>query len=168
LKSKRIVIISIVVLLAAAIILWLINDSSINREGAGTVIAFTEGGEVVFEADLEYMKSLESEKLNVVIRSSGSKPVEAEYIGVRLMSVLDEKYISWSDKKQVLVKGIDGYVTALSVEELEKKDIYITYEMNGQPLKSKEKNGSGPYQLVIPDDPYSQRWCKFVCEVEVK
>ena len=166
-KSRNIVLISIMILVAAVIFLWLLYDNGINREGAGTIINFTVNGETIFEADMEYIKSFESKTIDVVIRSSGKKPVEAEYTGVLLSNLLRDMHIGLDGKTQVVVKGLDGYMIALSTSEIE-KDIYIAYEMNGEPLKSKEKNGNGPYQLIMPEDPFSQRWCKYICEVEVK
>lgn len=167
-KSKRIVIISVIVLLLAVVVLWFLNGGGANRAGTDAVISFAVDGEVVAEADMEYVKSMEGKTFKTVIRSSGKKPEEAEYTGVLLKDLLDDRNVNPDGKKQILIKGIDGYMTALSVSELEDEKIYIAYELNGEALKSKEKNGNGPFQLVIPSDPFSQRWCKFVCEVEVK
>jgi len=167
-KSRNIVLISVIVLFTAVIILWFINDNGITREGAGTIIHFTANGEIIYEADMEYIKSFESETINAVIRSSGKKPVEAEYTGVLLTSLLGDMNIDIDGIAQIVVKGMDGYMIAIAIEEIKKDNIYIAYEMNGEPLKPREKNGNGPYQLLMPDDPDSQRWCKYVCEVEVK
>ncbi|MCL1982202.1 MAG: molybdopterin-dependent oxidoreductase [Clostridiales bacterium] len=156
------------ILLLAAACLWLFSGGGLAGPDTGSVIAFKEGGETVSEADLGFIRGFDSATFKATIRSSGQKPAEAEYTGVLLMDLLDGMGISLDGKKQVTVKGADGYAWAISVSEFDEKDIYIAYKMNGELLKPKIKNGDGPFQLVIPGDYFSQRWCKYVCEVEVK
>lgn len=167
-KSTKIVTLSIIALFIATVCLWFLTGSNINREGGGEIIVITENGETVAEVNLEYIRSFDSETFETVIRSSINKPEDVEYTGVLLKSLIEGKEISLDDKTRLIVKGLDGYMTAISIEEFEKKDIYIAYEMNKKPIKPREQNGYGPFQLVIPGDPFSQRWCKFVCEVEIK
>ena len=167
-RQTKIVILSVAVLFAATVCLWFINDSGINRTGGGAVINITENGEFFAEAGMEYVKGLESETIGATIRSSGNKPVDVEYKGVPLKLFLECLGINLDGRENVIVKGVDGYMALLSMEELEQKDIYIAYEMDGKALKPREQGGYGPFQLVIPGDPFSQRWCKYVCEVEVK
>jgi len=166
-KSTKIVTFSIFVLLIVTACLWVINDGSIHRV-VGGVIVISEDGEMISEVDLEYLKGLESETFKAVIRSSGNKPVEVEYTGVFLKTILEDKKIKLDDKTRIIVKGVDGYMASLSMEEFERKEIYLAYAMDGKPIKSREQGGYGPFQLVIPGDAFSQRWCKYVCEVEIK
>ena len=167
-KSTKIVSISIAALFLVTAGLWLINGGGVADEDTGAVILFKEDGVVITEADLEYVKSLNSFTFETVIRSSGQKPAGAEYTGVFLKDLLAGTGIPLDGKKQVTVKGADGYAWTIALSELEEKDVYIVFEMNGKPLKSKIQNGDGPFQLVIPGDRFSQRWCKYVCEVDVK
>ena len=164
-KSTTIVLVSVILLFIATAALWFINGGGARYDGDGSVIVFSDNGDTVCEADLEYIKGFDAEKFETTIRSSVLKPTDVEYKGVLLKNLFSVMGISLEDKTRVVVKGIDGYQAFLSMEELDKKDIYIAYEMDGKPLKPKEKGGFGPFQLVIPGDPYSQRWCKFVCEV---
>jgi hypothetical protein len=46
--------------------------------------------------------------------------------------------------------------------------VYIVYAIDNKPLGKKEDGGAGPFELVIKNDPFSQRWCKFVSEVEIQ
>jgi len=155
-------------LLIASVALWYITiGAGIGRDTDET-IAFTRGGEVFFEASLKYIKGFPQETFETVIRSSVLKPVKVEYTGVSLPELLAGMDADIDEISRIIVKGSDGYMTSVSRAELDKKDIYIAYEMDGKPLKPREKNGYGPYQLVILGDPYSQRWCKYVYEVEVQ
>ena len=166
-KAFQIVAVSVAVLLVLSVTLWFVYVGAAGGDTDET-IAFTHGGEVFFEAGLDYIKGFESVTFETVIRSSVLKPTKVEYTGVRLLDLLNDMNVDLNGKKSIIVKGSDGYMTGVSFEELNKKDIYIAYEMDGKPLKPREKNGYGPYQLVIPGDPYSQRWCKYIYEVEVE
>ncbi|MDZ7837619.1 MAG: hypothetical protein U5N58_06515 [Actinomycetota bacterium] len=46
--------------------------------------------------------------------------------------------------------------------------MYIAIEKDGQPLGDKDSGGSGPYQIIVKKDTFSQRWCKFLVELELK
>ena len=69
----------------------------------------------------------------------------------------------------VIAKAIDGYNVAYEVAEVQDEDnIFIAIARDGKPLGSKSTGGSGPYQLIVSKDAFSQRWCKFVIELEIK
>src|SRR6056297_1410291 len=68
-----------------------------------------------------------------------------------------------------VVKEVDGYTVALTAKEVKVDDnVYLVYQSDGKPLKGKKEGGTGPYRLVIKNDQFGQRWCKFVTEVNVK
>lgn len=108
----------------------------------------------------------ESTVFPAVVRSSGKKPVETEYEGVELLTILDFFNIDTNDIEKVTFNATDGYMIILKMEEVEEsKNMYLTYKRDGKPLKSKERGGNGPFQLVIRRDPFSQRWIKHVDEI---
>ena len=45
------------------------------------------------------------------------------------------------------------------------RNVYLTFERDGEYLKSKKQGGNGPFQLVIRKDSFSQRWIKHVDEI---
>ncbi|MTI54747.1 hypothetical protein [Geosporobacter ferrireducens] len=101
-----------------------------------------------------------------VVRSSGQKPVETSYKGIELSKLFSSLDIELSNIEKVTFNAADGYRVILSIEELkEPGNTYLTFERNGAHLKSKKQGGSGPFQLVIRRDPFSQRWIKHVDEI---
>lgn len=62
--------------------------------------------------------------------------------------------------------GISAYLNSDYV--LDDDNIYLAYMMDGEPLKSREDGGSGPYQIIIRKDQFSQRWAKYVLEIELQ
>lgn len=101
-----------------------------------------------------------------VVRSSGSKPVETEYKGIELTKLFDSLNVDITSYSKVTFNASDGYRIILSMEEIkEPSNVYLTFERDGEILKSKKQGGNGPFQLVIRRDPFSQRWIKHVNEI---
>lgn len=101
-----------------------------------------------------------------VVRSSGSKPVETEYKGIELTKLFDSLNVDITNYSKVTFNASDGYRIILSMEEIkEPSNVYLTFERDGEILKSKKQGGNGPFQLVIRRDPFSQRWIKHVNEI---
>ena len=104
-----------------------------------------------------------------VVRSSGKKPVETEYKGIELKILFDTLNIDISKYEKVAFNASDGYRVILSVEEInEPSNVYVTFERDGELLKSKSSGGNGPFQLVIRRDPFSQRWIKHVYKITLE
>jgi hypothetical protein len=103
-----------------------------------------------------------------VLRSSGEKPVETEYKGIEMKILLASLGISSKDTDRITFNATDGYRVILDMDEvLEPNNVYLVFERDGELLKSKKKGGSGPYQLVIRTDSFSQRWVKNVDEIVI-
>lgn len=104
-----------------------------------------------------------------VVRSSGKKPVETEYKGIELSTFFSSLGIDTSGAKRITFNATDGYRIILKVEELlEPNNVYLTFERDGELMKSKKHGGNGPFQLVIRRDPFSQRWIKHVEEIIIE
>ena len=103
------------------------------------------------------------------IRSNGKKAKIASFQGVLLSNLLDHLKLDKNEIKNIIVKAADGYTVTIGIDEvLEKDNVYITYKQDGEMMKSMDEGGVGPYQLVIRNDQFSQRWCKYVSEVEIR
>lgn len=170
-KNKKLAVV-IVVLAAATLIL-----GYINMRGMDTIAG--EAGDISFIANgntsklsFEELKALDNHEFKAVEDTSSSGPAARKFRGVLLKDALnrasvDNEAIKASSK--ILVKGLDGYVTALSTEEvLSDKGVYLAFEKNGKPLGNMKNGGSGPVQLVANTDSFSQRWCKYVVEVSLE
>lgn len=144
-----------------------VKDKEVLVENHSFVIK--DGEKETAIIDLVAIEALEPVEFKANLKSSGKDPVEYTYKGVALKTVLDSVEQSLASKKQVIIRSIDGYTVALGLEEvLEDDNVYVVYEREGEPLGKKEEGGSGPYQIVLRKDPFSQRWAKFVVEVELQ
>lgn len=108
------------------------------------------------------------EEFKANLKSSGKKAVEYIYTGVPLIKLLQSAEIEIKEENQINVKSIDGYTVALRGDEvLDEENIYLSYKIDGELMKLREDGGNGPYQMIIRKDQFSQRWAKYVVEIEV-
>lgn len=170
--NKKGIIIIVIILVAVVGITAFLNRGSIaEKESAQeeALITFLEDGNEVDTVKMSFVKKQGESTFNKDLDTSESGPEEHTYTGVPLKNVIKEIGINFDNKKQVVVKAVDGYTVALTAKEVREDDnVYLVYQSDGKPLKSKKEGGTGPYRLVIKNDQFGQRWCKFVTEVNVK
>ncbi|KAB3531269.1 molybdopterin-dependent oxidoreductase [Alkaliphilus pronyensis] len=169
--NKKVLIV-ILILIGLVAITAYINRDSLKDKAAmidNAEITIKEDGEEISKVDFQLIQGLGEEAFKANLKSSGKDAVEHQYKGVPLKAILNWGEVNLEEKKQVIIKSVDGYTVALTVEEvLEEDNIYVAYEKDGEPLGTKAEGGNGPYQIIIRKDPFSQRWAKFVVEVELR
>ncbi len=101
------------------------------------------------------------------IKSSGNDPVLTDFGGVKLKEILTDLNIDL-DNQQVVFKSEDGYQTMVSAQDVLMDDnVYVVFERNFERTTSADQGGSGPLEIVIAQDPFSQRWNKHLIEIEI-
>lgn len=168
--KNKILIIVIVLLAIATLVLSFLNRRSLDINDAEGTVKFVFG-ENSAELSFEEIISLDYEEFNAVEDTSTSGPTARKYKGILLKKILNEVSIDDEDllnSSKVLVKGLDGYVIALPIDEILGNTVYLVYEKDGKRLGTMKSGGSGPFQLVVKSDTFSQRWCKYVFEVVVE
>ena len=170
-KHTKIIICVFAFLIAAvAVLLWLNRDVILQGQKAQEErsLTFTENGEVISVLYWEQLKELEYETFDAVIKSSGQRPKNVVYTGIEIHTLLDAAGTDYNGKTLHFI-GADAYLAAVQPEEMESVgSIFVVYAMDGQTMKDRESGGDGPYQLVLIDDDFSQRWCKYLAEVELR
>ena len=170
-RHTKITVITLCALAAAICVLLLINRSQIlagKKAQAEETLTFTYEGAPVATLAGEDIRSLPSETFEATIRSSGERPVPAEYTGVEIHDLLDRAGVSVSEGGALLFKGADMYLTKVEAGELsEHGNIYIVFMRDGEIMKNRAHGGEGPYQVIVRNDYYSLRWCKYLSEVEI-
>lgn len=123
---------------------------------------------IEIDSEIIYTNS-NAETFPAVVRSSGEKPVETEYTGIELKYLLEEYDITIKNEDRITFNASDGYRIILLGEEInEPRNVYLVFKRDGELLKSKNRGGKGPYQIVIRHDPFSQRWIKHVDEIIIE
>lgn len=149
------------------IIFVLFTLTACSNEKASLTVKIDDKEQII-ESETLYNNS-EAITFPAVVRSSGEKPVETEYKGIELIKLLSSLNIDISNMDKITINAADGYRVILNIEELEEpSNVYLTFERDGELLKSKKQGGNGPFQLVIRRDPFSQRWVKHVNEIVIQ
>ena len=171
--ERSIIIILAILLLLTSLGIW--YNRQYAREQAALLVAaeilVMEYGQERTRLILEIINNLKVVEFTGQLKSSVmKKPEEHIYTGVPLAELLESAGISWQGKQRVVVRSIDGYAVALKVKEIKGRDnIYLIFKDQGKYLSSYgTKDGQGPYMIVIRGDSFSQRWAKYVCELDVQ
>ena len=172
-KNKRtLILVIIIVALAAGVGLFaVLNAGDIDAKQASqdNAIVTVIEGDVSKTFDLVYLEAFEKVTFSTMMDTSKTGPEEIEFGGVPLAVVLDDLGFSLDNAEQVVFTAADGYASVVSAEEAaDSENAYLVYERNGEPSGTKQQGGSGPIEAVIRKDQFSQRWCKFLMEIEIQ
>ncbi len=172
-KKLLIIIIAIVAVLAIALgVTAYLNMGNVAEKKAlqeKSIIVITSGDKKLAEANMDYIISLGEKEFKANLKKSGKPPVEHSYTGVPMKNLFAELEIDTANVTTVVLKAIDGYSSALTLDEvMEDDNVYIVYKMDGKLLGNAENGGDGPYMALIRKDPYSQRWCKLLTEINLQ
>jgi len=173
-KKKNLIIIPsvIAVLVIVVGVTAILNSNSARlreEQQDSAYIIIKKGVEEIASIDMEYISSAGEEDFQADLDTSETDPEKHQYSGVPLIKVLDLLEIDMDGIETVIVRALDGYTVAFNISEVkDEENMYIVYKIDGQYLKNKSQGGSGPYQIIIRKDPYSQRWCKFVMEIDLQ
>ncbi len=169
--NKKIIIIVLILIVGVGILAYLNSVDSEDRlkNQRESVIFLQQDGEELTEVNFENIQELEQYEFEAVLRSSDSPDREVTYEGILLQDLFNENGISLTALEQVVIRAVDGYTVALSQDEIRIEDnVYLVYKADGEPLTPLEEGGSGPYQLVIREDDFGQRWNKGIMEIDIR
>lgn len=171
-NKKTSVIAAVIIVLAVAmgIFAWLnagnLADKKTSQQDA--TVKIVQKGKVV-QIDLKYLKSLKKTDFSANIKKNGAAAVKTDFTGVPLDTVLKAKGFNLDSAAQVVFSAADGYVTEVSSKEAEDPDnVYLVYERNGKPSGTRADGGTGPVETVVRKDQFSQRFCKYLMEIDIK
>lgn len=150
------------------VILMMILCSCLNQNQGNSSVKI-KSEEEIQEIDYDTIYTNENAiSFPSVVRSSGKKPVETEFKGVELSKLFEAVNIDAKSFDKFTFVGSDGYSIMLKREEiLQPNNAYLVFERDGEKLKT-SNSGSGPFQLIIRTDSFSQRWVKRIVEITLE
>jgi len=158
---KRNVLIVVVILVLAVGITAYMNrgDLAAKRESQQEAyVMIKSGGSEAARIDLEKLQQMNVVDVEANLKRSGKPAEKHVYTGVPLKEVLEEAGADTAGKDTVIMKAVDGYTSAIGMEEtLQDGNVYLVFKIDGEPLGTKEEGGSGPLQVILAEDPFSQR-----------
>jgi DMSO/TMAO reductase YedYZ molybdopterin-dependent catalytic subunit len=172
-KKTTIIIIVLVAVLAVALgVTAYLNMGDFKEKKAqqeNAIIVIKSGDKKLAEVNMDYITGLGEKEFKANLKKSGKQPVEHSYTGVPMKNLFENLKIDTGNVSLVVLKAIDGYTSALTLSEvMEDDNVYIAYKIDGKSLGNEENGGDGPYMAIIRKDSYSQRWCKFLTEIDLQ
>ena len=117
---------------------------------------------------LEVIQSLGLEEFEAVLDTSSTDASLYKYSGVQLVKLLVSLGYEINEKDIIIATGADGFSVAYSGEEvLDYGNIYIAVMEEGNYLGGIEDGGRGPFEIIVINDSFSNRRCKWVTGIEV-
>lgn len=167
-KQKRWIIPAVLAVLVVAVaVLATLNKEDISLEQIEKNQVVVKAGDTELgRFDLDMVQSMQKVEFSDQIKESGKPAVGAQFGGVLLKDVLTKIGVDVSRYKNVAYKAIDMYTTPGTVDEiLEDDKVYVVYERDGQQTKPKSEGGTGPLEIIIANEQFSLRNCKFLTEI---
>ena len=170
-KANMLVYISLGALLVVVVVLAMLNrgDADLRRAlEENREFRVCVNGALAETVDLQALLDMQPQEFTTSLATSIAAPRETTLRGVELRFVLEALDIGISGATSVVVTGLDGYHSALTLEEVESAGtIYICFSMDGEILKTQGEGGYGPFMMVIRGSRFAQRWCKYLETVDV-
>ncbi len=170
-KTRRQAVIVVAVLLALGLTVAVL--AQLNKSGAVVEtgeLAVTRDGETLRTFTMSDVKALPSVTAKKTILSSSHADEEGDFTGVPLRRLLAEVTPTLlDDATQVITRAVDGYVSALGVDEVTGgDDVLVVYAKDGESLGTDKDGGTGPFRIVILSDTYGNRCTKWLNEIEIQ
>jgi len=169
--GTKIIMITVFTLAALVIVFAFLNRNSVMekkeaRQSGTFYIRINDNEHIVTMNDMEALAPFD---ITADYKISGREPEKKTYQGVSLAAVVESLAIDYSGCESVTFTAADGYVSILPIAEaLDSEKCFIVVALENELLGTKESGGSGPFMMILPNDPFSQRWCKFLLEVRLK
>lgn len=131
-------------------------------------IAIRAYGVVLEKVSLEEIRKMPSVKRTISIHST-TGTTKHSFRGTLLSNVLAAVDPNlFTTYKSVQPVGVDDYISNISMEEvLAENSVYIMYEDNGKPLKTKTGK-PGAMRVIVLDDVFGQRFTNYMIEIDLE
>ena len=171
-RGNRGILITVCGLLAAVAVLAVLNrgDAALKRAlEENREFLLKAEGETLVTVSLQDIVDMQPVEFSTRLATSISAPREVSLRGVELRLIYESLGIDVSEASLFAVRGLDSYFSPLTYAEVSAAEkVYICIAMDGEWLQDKSSGGWGPFLLVIKDELFAQRWCKYVEEIDAQ
>jgi hypothetical protein len=145
------------------------NIAEKNQLQANAIFKIVKDGNTLCEVTMTDMQAIGLKQVSAVQDTSTTDPTNVTFTAVQVKDILAYKKIALDGVKTVEFDALDGFASALSLEDVQKdQNVFMCTQKNGKDLGTKSDGGMGPYLMIIKSDAFSQRWCKFVEKIVLK
>ncbi len=164
-KETKIVVSLLIVFIVLTGFLSVLNINRVKDVNQQELTIISNNNKIVFS--LSEIKELPSITFKAEIRSTSQPNKIVEFTGVSISELLSAASIN-DEFSSVVFKSVDGFQSELSKEEaMLDENVFVVYLRDGVQTLSKNDGGSGPMEVVVALDPFSNRWNKYLVEIEL-
>jgi DMSO/TMAO reductase YedYZ molybdopterin-dependent catalytic subunit len=170
-KNTAIVAITVTALAIAVVSLAILNRGSVvaGKEAQANKTFCLSAGDATFTINMNDIASLSPRDIDAIYKTSGNPSAARKYQGVSLKAIVEMFGIDGAQYAKAVFSAADGYVSALPIAEaMDENSCFIVTSLAGKPLGTMEEGGDGPYMMIMANDRYSMRWCKYLLEVKLQ
>jgi len=169
-NTKLIMAITAVLVVVVAVFAFLNRENiASKKEAQESGVFFIHAGGEEFTVTMEDIEALSPFTIVANYKKSGQAASNRTFQGVSLKAVVERMGVDYSRYASVSFLAADGYASALSIAEaMDDGNCYIVIAEENKPLGTRESGGSGPFMMILAQDQFSQRWCKFLLEVNLQ
>ena len=156
----------IAVMLPVVIILTILHQRSMaevfNRHIDGTfTVIYNEQAHNIAASDIVAMSPME---VKAVYRGN-----ERVFTGVSIAAIIDYVGADPANISSVVFVSLDGFFSAISAADaLDADNAFLVFEEDEEPLGHMDDDGEGPFRLVLVNDPFPNRWARYVMEIRLQ
>jgi hypothetical protein len=171
-NKKFLILIAVIAVLAVGVAVFAIlnaGDTAEKQAAQENATVTVKQGDVTKTFDLIYLKTFDKTEFSATMDTSKTGPEQKTFGGVPLVTVLKDLGFDLDKAETITLTAADGYASAITAGEVkDSENVYLVYERDGKQTLSKQQGGSGPIETVVRKDQFSQRWCKFLMEIDIK
>ncbi|MDY0236276.1 MAG: molybdopterin-dependent oxidoreductase [Gudongella sp.] len=169
-KSKKLAIIIIVLLVVVFVFSLFLNKENIGKRKElleNAQIEIIVNGDI-YLLNKEIIEEIGTVEFNAILDTSTGSASEHRYQGIELSEILNYFGGIKEDASAIIAHGADGYSVAYSREEVfTEHKIYIAYMEDGEFLGGIDEGGRGPFEIIVLNDQFSNRRCKWLIRIGV-
>jgi hypothetical protein len=165
-KNTKIIIAVIAALIPIVIILTILHQREMaevfNRhiDGTFTVVA----GEQMHSISASDIVAMNPTEITAVYRGE-----PRTFTGIPIASVIDYIGADPANISSVVFVSLDGFFSAIAAAEaLDSENAFLVFEEDEKPLGHMDDGGEGPFRLVLVNDPFPNRWARYVMEIRLQ
>ena len=165
-KNTIIVVVVLLTLIISVVVLGILNYKNITerrslQENDMFLVTAANYTHTVTKTDILLM--------NPKIVSANYRDNIRTFTGIPLAKIFDFLDINTTNVHTVLITSLDGFTTILNIDEaLDVDNTFVVFEEDGIGLGTREEGGQGPYMVIIVNDPFPNRWTKYLMEITLQ
>jgi len=104
--------------------------------------------------------------LGAVPVTASPRGEDRHFTGVLIRDILNYLSFDYATSRSIAFTSHDGFNSAIDIDEL--SHAFVVFEEDGERLASRDEGGPGLFMIVMAEDPFPNRWARYLLEITVQ